>query len=183
MPFRCVADGGLAVVVAGFSYLCERYYLLATLYVIAIEHYCISLLVDVLVEHGVDGSVVMSVQFVHILVGEFLASLILVPAFQLLRFGAEAEWATVLGCLHRIAQGIGGIKLSDEEVAGSDRLLHHIGELAGALGGELHALALVAVFYHRGRIFLRFCRWVADLESRVSGSPDVEEIAIPVFQL
>ena len=157
MPFRCVSNSNFSVVIAGFAYQCKCHYLLAALYVIAIEHYCISILVDVLVEHGVDGSVVMSVQFVHILVGEFLASLILVPAFQLLRFGAEAEWATELGGLHRIAQGIGGIKLSDEEVAGSDRLVYHISELACALGGELHALALIAVFYHHGRIFLRFC--------------------------
>ena len=61
MPFRCVADGWLAVVIAGFAYQCKCYYLFAGLYVIAIEHYSISILVDVLVEHGVDGSVVVAV--------------------------------------------------------------------------------------------------------------------------
>ena len=86
-----------------------------------------------------------------------------------------------LCCLHCIEKGIGSIKLSDKEVAGSDRLVCHISDLAGALGGELHALVLITVFYHHGRIFLRLCRWVADIESRVSGSPDVEEITIPVF--
>ena len=98
----------------------------------------------------------MAVKFLHILVGEFFASLILIPAFQLYRFGTKTEWATELCCLHRIVQCIGGIKLSDEKVAGSDRLVYYVGELAGALGSELHAFALIAVFYHHGRIFLGF---------------------------
>ena len=72
------------------------------------------------------------------------------------RLGAETERMTKLCCLHRIAQGIGGIKLSDEEVAGSDRLVYHISDLACASGCELHSLSPVSIFYHYGRIFFRF---------------------------
>ena len=65
----------------GFTYQSKCYYLFAGLYIISVEQYGISLFIDVLIEYSVDGSVVMAVQFVHILVGEIFASLILIPSF------------------------------------------------------------------------------------------------------
>ena len=156
MPFLCVSNSNFSVVIMGFTYQGKCYYLFAGLYIISVEQYGISFFIDVLIEYSINGSVVMAVKFLHILVGEFFASLILIPAFQLYRFGTKTEWATELCCLHCIGKGIGSIKLSDKEVAGSDRFFHYIGKPTCASGCELHSLSPVSIFYHHGRIFLWF---------------------------
>ena len=158
----------------------ECHYLWTCLHVVAIEHDAVALLVVVVVEHGIDGAVVF-LAFHHLLlaVGEHIATLVFVVSAESGRL--ETYRHAKLGCLHGILQCLGGIELTYKEVAGSDRHLGHRTEASGVAGGEFHAGAVVAFFHGHGRVFIRFCRTLAHVEARVSGSPVVGQRAIIVL--